>query len=138
MMQSDVATESRGYRGGDGLGHVCARAVAAALLVAACSSAPTAPTASATITIGPDGIAPSEVRIKAWSRVAFTNHDTRSHTIVSDPVDEHTQCPPINAVGIIPEGQTRETGTLNLTATCGFHDHDNKTNRAFQGRIIIE
>jgi plastocyanin len=120
------------------IARVRARAVAAALLAASCSSAPTAPTAAVTITIGPNGIAPSEVKIRAWSRVAFTNNDTRPHTIVSDPVDLHTQCPPINVVGIVPEGQSRETGTLNLAGTCGFHDHDNKSNTAFQGRIIIE
>jgi plastocyanin len=126
------------HGGGDRIGPIRARAVAAALLAASCSSAPTAPTAAATITIGPNGIVPSEVRIKAWSRVAFTNNDTRPHTILSDPVDVHTQCPPINAVGIVPQGQTRETGTLNLAATCGFHDHDDKSNAAFQGRIIVE
>jgi plastocyanin len=83
-------------------------------------------------------VAPAELRIKAWSRVMFVNNDTRSHTIVSDPVDVHTQCPPVNQVGLLNPGESRTTGTLNLTGTCGFHDHGNKTDASLMGRIVVE
>jgi plastocyanin len=70
-----------------------------AILAAAWCSSPLAPSSAATITITADGVAPTQVRIKAWSHVTFVNNDTRPHNIVSDPVDVHTQCPSINEVG---------------------------------------
>ena len=88
--------------------------------------------------IGPAGVAPAELRIKAWSRVTFVNSDTRPHTIVSDPVDVHTQCPPVNQVGLLNPGESRSTGTMNLTGTCGFHDHSNKTDASLMGRIVVQ
>ena len=80
----------------------------------------------------PAGVAQAETRIKAWSRVTFGT-DTRAHTIVSDPVDVHTQCPPVNQVGLLNPGDSRSTGTLNLTGTCGFHDHGQQERRLFDG-----
>ena len=110
-----------------------------AILVLGCGSAPSAPSPSeATITIGAAGVAPSEVRIKAWSRVTFVNNDTRPHSMVSDPIDIHSECPPLNQVGILGPGESRTTGTLNLTGTCGFHDHLNKSDASLRGRIIVQ
>lgn len=43
------------------------------------------------------------------------NNDTQPHNIVSDPVNEHTQCPAINSVGYLPPGATRQTLTLIST-----------------------
>jgi len=104
-----------------------------------CDDGPSAPSSNdPTIVIGPAGITPKELRIEAWSRVTFVNNDTRPHTVASDPVDVHTQCPPINQVGLLTPGQSRSTGTLNLTGTCGFHDHDNKADSTFRGRIIVQ
>jgi plastocyanin len=109
------------------------------LCTAACSSSPSAPSeAEATITIGAAGVFPREVRIKAWGRVKFVNNDTRSHAILSDPFDLHTQCPPINAVGVLPPGESGTTGTLNLPGTCGFHDHNNHDDASLRGRIVVE
>src|SRR5438045_408393 len=82
-------------------------------LLSFCGSNPTAPgEPAATVTIGATGVAPKEVQIKAWGRVRFTNSDARPHTIVSDPVDLHTQCPPVNNVGLLQPGESRDTGTL--------------------------
>lgn len=113
-------------------------AVLFALALAACSDAPSAPSPAATINIGPTGIDRQEVRIKAWDFVTFVNNDIRPHTIVSDPVDVHSQCPQINRVGILQPGERRETGTLELKRTCGFHDHNDPSDRSFQGRIVVE
>ena len=121
---------------------LCSHRVHAALLFAAliagCESGPTAPSAAATVTIGPAGVSPGEVRIKSWSYVTFVNNDTRPHSIVSDPVDAHTQCPPLNRVGLLQPGESRDTGTLNLTGACGFHDHDNQGDARLRGRIVVE
>jgi hypothetical protein len=105
----------------------------------ACGSSPSSPSEpEATVTIGSAGVFPSEVRIKAWGRVRFVNNDTRPHVIVSDPVDIHSQCPPINRVGALQPGESRDTGTLNLTGTCGFHDHGNRQDPTLRGRILVE
>jgi len=105
---------------------------------AACGSAPTAPAEDAVITINAAGVTPTEVRIKAWGRVKFVNNDTQSHTMVSDPIDTHNQCPPVNEIGLLAPGESRTTGTLNLARTCGFHDHTNQSNASLKGRIIVQ
>jgi plastocyanin len=102
-------------------------------------TAPAAPSPSdPAIVIGPAGVVPVELRIKAWSRVTFVNNDTRPHTVASDPIDVHTQCPPVNQVGLLNPGESRSTGTLNLTGTCGFHDHGNKADASLMGRIVVQ
>ena len=68
----------------------------------------------------------------------FVNNDTQPHSMVSDPVDVHNQCPPINMVGVLQPGESRNTGTLNLSGTCSFHDHLNKTSAAWRGRIVVK
>jgi len=104
-----------------------------------CGSSPSAPTeAEATITIGPAGVTPREVRIDAWGQVKFVNNDSEPHSIVSDPVDLHSQCPQLNQIGILQPGDSRISGTLNLTGACGFHDHLNKMNDAWRGRIVVK
>ena len=107
-------------------------------LIGGCESSPTAPSAAATISIGAAGVSPGEVRIKSWNYVKFMNNDTRPHTIVSDPVDLHSQCPPLNRVGLLQPGESRDTGTLNLTGVCGFHDHTNQGDASLRGRIVVE
>src|SRR5262245_60103127 len=91
--------------------------VAIVLSGVSCNSA-LSPSSVATITITAAGVTPKEVRIKAWNHVTFVNNDTRPHNIVSDPVNEHTQCPSINEVGYLPPGNSRDTRTLNLTVAC--------------------
>jgi hypothetical protein len=69
--------------------------------------------------------------------VTFVNNDSRSHDIASDPHPEHTACPAINQAGFLQPGQRRETGNLVTVRTCGFHDHDQPSNTALQGEIIV-
>lgn len=119
------------------IGRACAVVLVVPLL-SFCGSSPSAPgEAQATITITADGISPKETRIKAWNHVRFVNNDSRSHTIVSDPVNLHSDCPPLNRIGLLQPGQSRDTGTLHLPGVCGFHDHDNQVD-AYRGRIVIE
>lgn len=108
-------------------------------LLSACGSSPSEPgeASATTITITADGISPKEVRIKAWNYVRFVNQDSRPHTMVSDPVNLHTDCPPLNRIGLLQPGQSRDSGTLHLPGVCGFHDHDNQVD-AYRGRIIVE
>ena len=107
--------------------------------LSACGSSPSSPsTADATITISATGVTPTEVRIPVGGQVSFVNNDSRPHAMSSDPVQVHTDCPPINDVGFVNPGQTRTTGTMNARRTCGFHDHTNENDPIFKGRIIIE
>jgi hypothetical protein len=68
----------------------------------------------------------------------FVNDDSRPHAISSDPVNVHTDCPPINAVGTLAPGQRRTTERLQNLRTCSFHDHNDESNPVRTGRIIVE
>ena len=106
------------------------------MIVAACGGSPSGPTADTTVTITGTGVAPSQVRVAVGSRVVFVNDDARPHTMSSDPVQVHTDCPAVNDVGFLNPGQLRTTGVLNVRRTCGFHDHTNENDPAFKGRIV--
>lgn len=102
-------------------------------------ASPTTPTPSGgtTITITSSGASPRELTVLPGSRVTFVNNDSRAHTMNSDPHPDHTDCPELNQVGFIQPGQSRQTGNLVETRTCGFHDHDRDSDRSLQGQIII-
>jgi plastocyanin len=102
------------------------------VISAACGGSdgsPSSPTdglaAGRTITISSTGVSPSALSIAPGTRVLFVNNDSRPHNMTSDPHPDHTLCPEINVVGLLPPGQSRETGNLNAVRSCGFHDHDN-------------
>lgn len=92
----------------------------------------------ATITIGNGRVTPASVTISAGQSVTFVNNDGRGHNIASDPHPTHTDCPAINAVGNIINGQTRLTNALTTRRTCGFHDHDDPDNANFRGAIVVQ
>jgi len=90
------------------------------------------------IVIGANGaVSPAEIAVSQGARVLFINNDSRRHLMVSDPHPEHTDCPEINAVGLLQPGQSRETGNLVVVRTCGFHDHENPDVAGLRGRIVI-
>ena len=120
-------------------------ALALALLVAGCGgggggtgpSPNPPPTNPFTFTITSAGVNPKELTVAPGTRVLFVNNDNRRHDMGSDPHPDHSDCPEINAVGVLNAGQSRETANLNAIRTCGFHDHDLPDNAALKGRIII-
>jgi len=90
------------------------------------------------ITISASGaVSPTELIVPPGTRVLFTNNDSRRHEMTSDPHPDHQLCPEINQVGLLPPGQSRETGNLNVVRTCGFHDHENPDNPLLIGRIVV-
>jgi len=95
------------------------------------------PTNPNTFTITSAGVSPKELTVAPGTRVLFVNNDNRRHDIGSDPHPDHGDCPPINNVGVLNPGQSRETANLNVVGTCGFHDHDLPDNNNLKGRIII-
>ena len=117
--------------------------VAMTTLASGCSSGPASSTSpsqtpSATFTITANGVSPKSVTVLLGSQVQFVDNDSRSHNMDSDPHPEHTDCPPINAVGFLNPGQSRQTENLNTARTCGFHDHDDPNNTNLQGKIVIQ
>jgi plastocyanin len=101
-----------------------------ALSVAACgsSAAPTAPVpplalpSEVTINVTATGFKPKETELAVGGRARFENIDHRLHSIASNPLTTHADCPPINEVGVLVPGQSKVTGSLTEAKTCGYHD----------------
>jgi len=113
-----------------------------ALTVAACkssSSTPTAPPAATNvITITASGVSPKSIVISAGSQVTFTNNDTRTHDMQSDPHPEHNDCPELAQVGFLRVGESRQSGNLNTIRTCGYHDNSHEEDARLRGTITIQ
>jgi plastocyanin len=90
-----------------------------------------------TVTITSAGASPRNILIDAGTRVRFINNDSRTHNMTSDPHPDHDDCPPLNQVGFLTPGQTRETGNFVTARTCGFHDHDDPNRQTLWGQIVI-
>jgi hypothetical protein len=56
----------------------------------------------------------------------------------SDPHPAHTDCPQMNAAGLISAGQSKNTNAFTSARSCGFHDHLNPTVQSLTGRVIIQ
>ena len=93
---------------------------------------------TSTITITSSGVSPRTVTISAGSRVTFVNNDTRQHEMNSDPHPTHGDCPPIDDVGFIAPGQSKQTGNLTTVRTCGYHDHNQPDVASLRGQIVIQ
>ena len=92
---------------------------------------------SLTVTISATGVSPRSLQVPLGGRVTFVNNDTRTHQIMSDPNPLHNDCPSINAIATIDPGQTRQTGSLDVRRTCGYHDHMHPSETALQGGLMI-
>ena len=93
----------------------------------------------ATMTIGANGVlSPKDVTITRGQSVSIVNNHNTVHDMTSDPHPNHTDCPAINAVGLLQPGQTKITNALSTARTCGLHDHSRETDTNLQGRITIQ
>jgi plastocyanin len=133
---------------GRALGLAMLIALLAALSAGACGgggSSPSNPTpgtnppsgSNLTVTITATGVSPRSLQVPLGGRVTFVNNDTRTHQIMSDPNPLHNDCPQINDVATIAPGQTRQTATLEVRRTCGYHDHMNPGEAMLQGALMI-
>jgi plastocyanin len=115
-----------------------------ALGVSACgggsgSTAPTPPPSEVTINVTATGFKPPEVTIAVGGRVTFDNIDDRLHSIASNPLTTHTDCPAINDVGVLVPGQSKETGALTVAKTCPYHDTFSEgAQQILMGTIIVK
>jgi hypothetical protein len=80
---------------------------------------------------------PKEVRIDVRQQVRFVNQDTRAHQPQSNPHLVHTDCPALNAVGVLQPGDSRMTGAFDVEKVCGFHDHMNPDSPNLGGTIRV-
>jgi plastocyanin len=92
----------------------------------------------ATIAITASGLTPRAVSITPGQSVTFTNNDTVAHEIVSTPVPTYSDCPPINLVGRLEPGQSKQTGALSATGSCGFLDLLRSGDNRWRGAITIQ
>jgi plastocyanin len=113
--------------------------IAVALLAGHCGGGPSSPTnGAATISITSTGVSPAVVRAPLGGRVTFVNNDSRPHAMSSDPIQTHTDCPPINDVGTLSPGQSHDTGIMDVPRTCGYHDHINELDPTWKGQIVVQ
>ena len=91
-----------------------------------------------TITITGSGVSPKTLTVARGTQVTFTNNDSVSHEMASNPHPVHTDCPEINSVGFLSPGQTKMTANLNTVRSCGYHDHNRSTDTSLQGTIVIQ
>jgi hypothetical protein len=99
---------------------------------------PVLPGEAATILVLSNSVSPREVTVPVGSRVNFVNQTGNNIEIHSDPHPIHTDCPPLNNVGVLRAGQTGQTGPLTVARRCGFHDHGRPDDDRFQGTIIVQ
>src|SRR5262245_34981448 len=93
----------------------------------------------ATVSITASGVSPKSVTVGVGQGVTFVNNDSRSHEISSDPHPQHGSCPSIEGgLATLSPNQSRITHAFANAGTCGYHDHLDNTNAAFQGSIIVQ
>lgn len=118
--------------------------IALAAFLASCSKSysPTAPITGGTsasvgtITMTSAGVAPKTMTVGYGAKVTIMNNDSAPHEFASDPHPVHTDCPEINAP-VLQSGMSFTATMASKVETCGFHDHLNPTNAAFQGTITV-
>jgi plastocyanin len=94
-------------------------------------------TIGATITIANGRVTPASVTISVGQSVNFVNNDGAVRNVSSDPHPVHSDCPALNAVGNLSNGQTRATNAFTAARVCGFHNHDDPDNGNLRGSIDI-
>jgi plastocyanin len=115
--------------------------VALALTLWACkgsSTKPSPPEATNVITITANGVSPKAIVVSPGSQVTFTNNDTRTHDMQSDPHPEHNDCPELAQVGFLKAGESRLSGNLNTVRTCSYHDNSHEEDARLRGSITIQ
>jgi plastocyanin len=109
------------------------------------SSSSTSPTTGCTPSSSPTTfvimnftICPQSITVPRGTQVTFSNMDSVIHEMDSNPHPEHTDCPELNQVDFLAQGQSRQSGNLNIARSCGFHDHMNPDRVSMKGTIVIQ
>ena len=102
---------------------------------ATCAAGSPSPTPTLTLTRG--GITPRVLQISQGQRVRIVNEGRVRRMIQSNPHPFHTECPALNAAGLLEPGESGLTGTFDTARTCGFHDHLTPFGSTVNGEIIV-
>ena len=119
----------------------CGLSIALVLAFGACkgsSTKPSNPEPTNVITITANGVSPKAIVVSPGSQVTFTNSDTRTHDMQSDPHPEHNDCPELAQVGFLKVGESRISGNLNTVRTCTYHDNAHEEDARLRGSITIQ
>ena len=90
-----------------------------------------------TINVTATGFKPTDAVVAVGGRVIFDNTDDRLHSVASNPLTTHADCPAINEVGVLVPGQSKPTGTLTEAKTCGFHDPFSEGSKLLTGTFTV-
>lgn len=107
-------------------------AVSAVLVVQ--NSKQTSATPIASVQITGNAFSPSTIRIKKNQSVTWTNGDTTTHKVASDPYPSQTILPGLDS-SVLNQNDAY-TFTFEKTGTYTYHDALNPT--AFRGTVIVE
>jgi len=100
---------------------------------------PTPPSpAEITISVTATGFKPKDAVVAVGGRARFENIDDRLHSVASNPLISHADCPPINEVGTLVPGQSKTTGVFADAKTCGYHDPSSEgSGQILMGTITV-
>lgn len=92
-------------------------------------------TGQAMVEIKSSGFVPSTIKVKKGTQVTFTNTDSASHRVASDPHPNHSGLPGFDAIEPLLTDESysfvfEETGTFT------YHDHLNPLQ--YKGTVIVE
>ena len=97
-----------------------------------------APANLITISVTATGFKPKDSVLAIGGHAVFENIDDRLHSVASNPLISHADCPAINDVGVLVPGQSKPTGTLSEAKICGYHDTASEgTGQLLMGTITV-
>jgi plastocyanin len=94
----------------------------------------TTPVTTANVSITKDGFVPATIQIKKGGQVTWTNTDSTSHQVITDPHPAHINLKDLDSD---PLGQGDSfTFTFEKAGTYGYHDEMNPLK--FKGAVIVK
>lgn len=99
---------------------------------------PSSPPGEVIINVTATGFKPKDSVLAVGGHATFQNIDDRLHSVASNPLTTHADCPAINEVGVLVPGQSKPTGSLIEAKTCGYHDTASEgTGQILMGTITV-
>jgi plastocyanin len=113
-------------------------AVAPACGGAATPAAPQAVPSDVSISVTSTGFKPKDTTVALGGHATFQNIDDRLHSVASNPLTTHADCPVINDIGALVPGQSKSTAAFTEAKTCGYHDPSSEgSGQVLMGTITV-
>jgi hypothetical protein len=113
-------------------------------LASACGGSATTPSPPETvptdvsISVTATGFKPKDTVVAIGGHAVFQNIDDRLHSVASNPLTTHADCPAINDVGALVPGQSKSTGPFTDAKICGYHDPSSEgSGQVLMGTITV-